>query len=1334
MADYNDYITYAPIADTPNGQKDHTIRFRKEQTEAINLALKQFNCEGKKKFLWNAKMRFGKTLCALELMHQLGELKDEKIRARRLLIVTHRPVVNDSWKDDFNKIFGIENSTQNSTQNGNYQYGTKSESGGETGKSFAELEEFVNSDINHHYVFFVSMQYLRLCSLINDNVDGEKTKDNAGDQLKREILENNWDLVVVDEAHEGTRTSLGNKVIQFLYKDNTKMLHLSGTPFNLYEDFDDDEIFTWDYTMEQKAKANWDPNDGPNPYDCLPKVNIFVYNLGKLVKGKDYNPNDAFSFTEFFRTHSSSDANNTLNNNVNNNTNNNTSNNTNNNTNDNANVDFVHKEEVNQLLELMCKEDENSNYPFSTKKYRKSFRHTLWILPGVSACKAMEKTLKIHPTFKDFSVVNVAGEYEGKATTNELNRVKDAISGIPDDTFTITLSCGRLTTGVTVPAWTAVFYLKGSEDTAAATYMQTIFRVQSPDTSSFKGMMKTNCYVFDFAPDRSLKMIAETAKFSSLSKEKAKRKEAHTAAKADDLKQMEDFMNFCPIISLEGGKMKEFKTEELFEKLDQVYTDRIVRSGFNDNSLYNFKNIIDTMSDDDVECLNKISVSSSKSPNMGKLPIAQKINNNLTPQQQHSANRAKEKKSKNETLSIEEKQALEAEKKWKEERRKERDNRIAILRAISLRIPLMLFGASAYDDDVKDEVKDNTNNDSDDYITLDNFTEKIDDDSWKEFMPQGVDKKTFNRLKKCYNLGRFNSAGRRIRQLAREADELHVEERIARIAEIFSWMHNPDKETVLTPWRVVCQHLSETLGGYCFLNERFDGPCEECVPSGENGQLFDFIPTSEPRFVKHGETTTKVFNTDSHILDINSKTGLYPLYVAYSLYRDRINDYQKAYGIPDRKDLTIPYERSIWDDVLRENVFAICNTIMAKRITERTLRGFRDTKVNVVATDLINLAANNRNELINKLNSPIFWNTQIINFNPIMTSFKKSYKFNAVVGNPPYQQEDNNNNRKLPLYDTFYEIAKDIAPLVTLITPGRFLFNAGQTPKEWNKKMLEDTHFKIVRYEQKSTVFFENVAIKGGVAIGLYDESQKFSPIGIFTVFNELNDILKLVKNKEGEEYRNISEIISNRGFYRFSPKLFEDFPDVKTRLGDGTGNMITSSAFETLPDVFLSVQPENTDDYYQFIGRANGKRTERWVRREYIISNNFLNAWNVVVPQANGTGAIGEVLSTPIIGQPIIGHTDTFISVGQFKTQDEANACLKYVKSKFARALLGILKVTQNTPRDCWKYVPMQDFSADSDIDWGQTVEEIDQQLYRKYELTEGEIAFIEEKIRQMK
>lgn len=338
--------------------------------------------------------------------------------------------------------------------------------------------------------------------------------------------------------------------------------------------------------------------------------------------------------------------------------------------------------------------------------------------------------------------------------------------------------------------------------------------------------------------------------------------------------------------------------------------------------------------------------------------------------------------------------------------------------------------------------------------------------------------------------------------------------------------------------------------------------------------------------------------------------------------------------------------------------------------------------------------------------------------------------FDFAIGNPPYQEDvENEGDRANPVYDDFMDEAYKVADKVELITPARFLFNAGQTSKAWNKKMLEDPHLKVLEYTQKSDLVFANTDIKGGVVITYRDAQKEFGAIGAFTSFEELNSILRKVQSSD---FDSLSRIVSSQGVFRFSSKLYEDYPEVVQGVGKGTGNKIVSRTFESLNWLYKDKKPAN-GKYVELIGRYGSERVSRFIDRKYLEENDYIDSYNVLVPEANGSGAIGEVLSTPIIGTPMTGFTDTFISVGKFGMKSEAESCLKYIKTKFARTMLGVLKITQHNTKSTWRYVPLQDFTSNSDIDWSKSVAEIDQQLYRKYKLSKEEIRFIEEKVRAM-
>lgn len=342
-------------------------------------------------------------------------------------------------------------------------------------------------------------------------------------------------------------------------------------------------------------------------------------------------------------------------------------------------------------------------------------------------------------------------------------------------------------------------------------------------------------------------------------------------------------------------------------------------------------------------------------------------------------------------------------------------------------------------------------------------------------------------------------------------------------------------------------------------------------------------------------------------------------------------------------------------------------------------------------------------------------------------------KFDFIIGNPPYQGESNGDGRNFapPIYHHFLESIYPFADHVEMIHPARFLFNAGSTPKEWNLKMLADRHLKVVEYVADSANFFPGTDIKGGVAITYRDTQRNFGAIDVFTPWNELNTIKRKVC--ANPTFRSLKTIVFSRTIYRLTDVMHQEHPEAIKCLSDGHGYDMASNIFQRLPELFTESKPNNNHNYIRIYGRIGTTRVLRWVRQEYVNAPSNFNRWKVFIPSANGSGALGEIISMPYIGEPLVGATETFISVGSFATRSEAEACLKYVKTKFARVMLGILKITQNGAPSVWRLVPLQDFTSEADIDWTVNVAEVDRQLYRKYGLSAEEVAFIESKVKEM-
>ena len=338
-------------------------------------------------------------------------------------------------------------------------------------------------------------------------------------------------------------------------------------------------------------------------------------------------------------------------------------------------------------------------------------------------------------------------------------------------------------------------------------------------------------------------------------------------------------------------------------------------------------------------------------------------------------------------------------------------------------------------------------------------------------------------------------------------------------------------------------------------------------------------------------------------------------------------------------------------------------------------------------------------------------------------------KFYAVIGNPPYQEEVEGSSDK-PIYNYFMDESYKIANRVELITPGRFLFNAGKTPKDWNCKMLADPHLEVLKYEQDSSKVFPNTDIKGGVAVTLHDSSRELGPIEVFTLFEELRSIRRKISPALAGGC--IADFMYLQNKFDLDA-LYIDYPEAKELISSsGRERRIVTSSFNKLA-CFNS--HKINDDSIRILGlvQPGNKRSYKWINSKYVEDNGNLYTYKVILPMANGSGALGEVLSTPLIGEPLIGYTQSFLGVGSFEVQLEAEAAFKYVKTKFVRVLLGILKITQHNTPEKWKYVPIQNFTSNSDIDWSQSIPNIDRQLYTKYNFDEDEINFIESHVKEM-
>ncbi|CDK34248.1 DEAD/DEAH box helicase family protein [Ligilactobacillus salivarius] len=511
--------------------KEHlNYTLRSEQEEAVNMTLAYAKSHEGGEFLWNAKPRFGKTLTTYDLARKLD--------AVNVLVVTNRPAIANSWFDDFQKFIAWQT---------DYLFVSTSDSLKD--RPVLTRDDFLDvasENENIRQIAFISLQDLK----------GAIPFGGSHNKLKW-VKDLDWDLLVVDESHEGRDTFKTDIAFDQIKRKFT--LNLSGTPFKALaaDKFSDEQIYNWTYADEQEAKQSWPVDtEENNPYGKLPRLSMFSYQMSQMItdevnKGAKIdgeNIDYAFDLNEFFETNDAGK--------------------------------FIHEADIKKWIDTLT---HNDKYPFSTPELRNELKHTFWLLNRVASAKALEKLLRNDPVFENYEIILAAGD--GKSndddqTVNQkaLDRVRDAIK---NHDKTITLSVGQLTTGVTVPEWTAVLMLSNMK--SPSLYMQAAFRAQNPWNYKVDGQMyqKETAYVFDFAPERTLKIYDDFA--NNLSS-----KTANGGGTSEDRKDnIRTLLNFFPVIAEDNeGKMVELDVNQVLTIPKTVKAQEVVRRGFMSNLLF----------------------------------------------------------------------------------------------------------------------------------------------------------------------------------------------------------------------------------------------------------------------------------------------------------------------------------------------------------------------------------------------------------------------------------------------------------------------------------------------------------------------------------------------------------------------------------------------------------------------------------------------------------------------------------------------------------------------------------------------------------------------------
>jgi len=1082
---------------------EHTdYMLRNEQQQAIEKTYLYYLSKAEpKEYLWNAKPRFGKTLTTYDFIR--------KISAQNILIVTNRPTIANSWFDDFQKFIAW--------QEPNLKFVSETDALKDKAMSRKQFIDYAENNIerNISQVAFVSLQDLK----------GAKFAGGIHDKLEW-VRDLKWDVLVVDEAHEGVDTDKTDAAFDKVQRDFT--LHLSGTPFKALANnkFSENQIFNWSYTDEQEAKKNWDESLGSNPYENLPTLNLFTYQMSKIIEDEismgitledNQNVDYAFDLNEFFKVKD--------------------------------NGEFEYEESVKRFLDNLS----SGKFPFASDQYREELKHTFWLLPRVNSTKAMEKLLRVHPIFSNYKVVLAAGDGLSLAETLEeealyyreneksFNRVKNAII---ENERTITLSVGQLTTGVTIPEWTAVLMLNNIK--SPSLYFQAAFRAQNPYQFIEDGKLyrKENSYIFDFSPERTLQLYDEFA--TNLSGEGNGVFE-HRKAK---IKQL---LNFFPVIAEDNqGQMHEIDVEEVLTIPTRITSTEVVKRGFMSNLL--FANISGIFSGESPfkEILDKIKPEKNKrlggrrDVNVTKPMLNEYGEVNIPPEIviSESKDLFGEKIYKVLEESIEIPQFIAQRSEVVSKVSEQISSTLGIgLTKLNEKFDIKKIKAQEVRDEIKETIEDavelNIAIFENELNELGKDYDREYEEAKKENNPTIIQEiQERYEVKKAYTESAIKG---KIVEEVKTIIESVVEEQIEKVEDkkkktteddvrdhlrgfartipaflmaygddntkLSNFEKNIDEETFEELTSITIEEFMKLRDGFTYMdkdgnNKRVPGLFNEVVFNASileffrtkkrlsnyfddslKEDIFDYIPPQKTNQIFTSRSVVRLMidtlqkenpdifsNKYTKFADLYVKSGLYVTEIVKKLNKGLEHD------IPDQN------ERIKW--ILETQVYACAPSNIIYNIAKNYIyNDFDDISTKcLLELDTMNLASDG--ELTKKINQYFGDDT---------------LKFDVIIGNPPYQNETEGTSDN-PIYNIFMENSYQLAEKVMFITPARFLFNAGKTPKSWNKKMLSDDHIKVVYYEKNSELVFPNTEIKGGVVVTYRDTTKLFGAIGTFTL------------------------------------------------------------------------------------------------------------------------------------------------------------------------------------------------------------------------------------------
>lgn len=1134
--------------------------------------------------------RFGKTIVVTKAIYDLG-------RPIKTLILTNRPNVCHEWRMAHYKVH-------------------------RTAKYFYTKDDYTKDkvkDPTRSITVFSSLQSVKNGGdFSNGSLKGEisgKYKD---------IFETHWDIVVLDEAHEGLKTLKSQGVLGALSYDS--VVAVSGTPFNIMDDYD--LVLSFDLLDELEQRKN----DKNGHWLKVPEMRFFAYDLSGSHAG--FIDNGVFNFAKLFETETKD-----------------------------GKVAFVRPDDVKNFINRVCRQakyplPEDENFPFATDEFAKEFAHTFWVLPGVSACKAMSKLLENHPFFGNYKVVNVAGG--GIDAEKAVELVRSAIN-LHDKT--ITLSCGRLNTGVTIPEWSGVLMLDNT--TAAIRYIQTAFRAKSMYENKYTGNFKKYATIFDFNPDRILQVCSDYV---------ATRTQVNTAEHRETLERLLQGLN---VFYAQGNKLVALDTTKIAAPLTKSMAETVTKNGFSSPYILtplvrhideNTQALLDTITANmpglKPSVRERIVVSKSFLSDLKKM--------NEQPEYKPNAKVVKQVNDKLRKMEL-------------------------VLLGITVRLPYLLL-ISGFTPDNFDLVK---------------LRSQIDKNTWDDFMGR-LTQKQWEAFVKFIDPEVCREAFRQTLEKFYHCLSLPPLQMFVAWCEMVSTFKNPAKEAVLTRLELVQKQTKEFTGGI----EVFDKDSNWLTTNGKQPIFYGAIKGGDT-FVKpnlEGFNSYGIYHKNTKVLDFFAKTMFYPLMSAFNI----------IYAIaPNYHELDEQKQVELFNQVVENNVYAATKYPYSKKLANLILGAKGAKRTNVALIDEVELfehlfkaAENDRNKILAWVHSPIGKTWEAEKRFSLVKNYKDNTKagwakfvkkycqgkeklFDLTVSNPQYSKLVKGEKLK-SIYHYYAWCAQAISKKVALVHLSRWMHvSGGKNMDLFRKQELSSKHYRKFYYYNNANQFFQGVNIMGGLNLYLWDREKTSGPIEMAFDDNKADYVNTLAVN----------------GNFSCLPGGFKILENVQTKQsfselivgGRGGGLGLESNVLEVNGDL-----ASGGDKYY----RLHHRYGYTHVDSKYGLGKDH-SCYKVFVSK---TGRAGQGYTKVIIGEPNDICTNTYFYVGQFKTKQEAINCKRFLESMFANSLVGILSPTQNRNVKSFRLLPRLDFVTGQILDKPEVVidfnKNLDKQLCQAYNL----------------